>query len=117
MLFPIATPIFFSPKSKAMTFVLGRLFDEGAIKRFKKRSSFTQFDSILIDPPRKGFPALADWIKACKPKQLIYVSCNAATMARDLQALEGKFTIDKMILVDLFPSTYHFETVACLSFK
>ena len=93
------------------------LFDEGAVKRFKKHSSFTQFDSILIDPPRKGFPALADWIKACKPKQLIYVSCNAATMARDLQTLEGKFTIDKMTLVDLFPSTYHFETVACLSFK
>jgi tRNA/tmRNA/rRNA uracil-C5-methylase (TrmA/RlmC/RlmD family) len=38
-------------------------------------------------------------------------------MARDLQKLEGKFTIDKIILVDLFPSTYHFETVACLSFK
>ena len=93
------------------------LFDEGALKRFKKISSFTQFDSVLIDPPRKGFPALADWIKSCKPKQLIYVSCNAATMARDLQSLEGKFTIDKVILVDLFPSTYHFETVACLSFK
>ncbi len=93
------------------------LFDEGALKQFKKLSSFTQFDSVLIDPPRKGFPALTYWMKACKPKQLIYVSCNAATMARDLQALEGKFTIDKMILVDLFPSTYHFETVACLSFK
>ena len=93
------------------------LFDEGALKRFKKLSSFTQFDSVLIDPPRKGFPALSDWVKSCKPKQLVYVSCNAATMARDLQKLEGKFTIDKMILVDLFPSTYHFETVACLSFK
>ena len=93
------------------------LFDEGALKRFKKLSSFTQFDSVLIDPPRKGFPELNNWIKSCKPKQLVYVSCNAATMARDLQKLEGKFTIDKIILVDLFPSTYHFETVACLSFK
>ena len=93
------------------------LFDEGALKRFKKLSSSTQFDSVLIDPPRKGFPALGDWVKSCKPKQLVYVSCNAATMARDLQKLEGKFTIDKVILVDLFPSTYHFETVVCLSFK
>ena len=93
------------------------LFDEGALKRFKKLSVIKQFDSVLIDPPRKGFPALNDWVKACKPKQLIYVSCNAATMARDLRALEGKFTIDKLLLVDLFPSTYHFESVACLSFK
>ena len=93
------------------------LFDEGGLNRFKKLSSFTQFDSVLIDPPRKGFPELNNWIKSCKPKQLVYVSCNAATMARDLQKLEGKFTIDKIILVDLFPSTYHFETVACLSFK
>ena len=93
------------------------LFDEGALKRFKKLSAVTQFDGVLIDPPRKGFPALGDWVKACKPKKLIYVSCNAATMARDLCALEGKFKIDKLLLVDLFPSTYHFETVACLSFK
>ncbi|MDB2409960.1 hypothetical protein N9W57_04975 [Pseudomonadales bacterium] len=93
------------------------LFDEGALKRFKRLSEVTQFDSVLLDPPRKGFPALAEWVKLCKPKQLIYVSCNAATMARDLSTLEGKFTIDKLLLVDMFPSTYHFETVACLSFK
>ena len=93
------------------------LFDEAALKRFKKLSAATQFDGVLIDPPRKGFTALGDWVKAIKPKKLIYVSCNAATMARDLRALEGKFTIDKLLLVDLFPSTYHFEAVACLSFK
>lgn len=93
------------------------LFDEGALKRFKRLSEVTQFDSMLLDPPRKGFPALAEWVRLCKPKQLIYVSCNAATMARDLSTLEGKFTIDKLLLVDMFPSTYHFETVACLSFK
>lgn len=92
------------------------LFSDNALKLFKRRVDIKRFDMLLLDPPRKGFPALAEWVRQCKPKRLIYVSCNAATMARDLANLEGKFTIDKVMLVDLFPSTYHFETVACLSF-
>lgn len=92
------------------------LFSDRALIQFKNKIKETQFDTMLVDPPRKGFPALNQWIKQCKPKQLIYVSCNAATMARDLRTLECKFKIDKVLLVDLFPSSYHFETVACISF-
>lgn len=92
------------------------LFGDRALIQFKNKIKETQFDILLVDPPRKGFPALSQWVKQCKPKQLIYVSCNAATMARDLRTLEGKYKIDKLMLVDLFPSSYHFETVACVSF-
>jgi 23S rRNA (uracil1939-C5)-methyltransferase len=92
------------------------LFDDTALKQFKKQNKAKAFDKILLDPPRKGFPALADWVKQYKPKHLIYVSCNAATMARDLQSLECRFSIDKILLLDLFPASYHFETVDCISF-
>jgi len=92
------------------------LFDDTALKQFKKQNKAKAFDKILLDPPRKGFPALADWVKQYKPKHLIYVSCNAATMARDLQSLDCRFSIDKILLLDLFPASYHFETVACISF-
>lgn len=92
------------------------LFDDNALKQFKKQSKAKAFDIVLLDPPRKGFPALADWVKQYKPKHLIYVSCNAATMARDLGSLDCRFSIDKMLLLDLFPASYHFETVVCISF-
>jgi tRNA/tmRNA/rRNA uracil-C5-methylase (TrmA/RlmC/RlmD family) len=72
---------------------------------------------MLVDPPRKGFPALNDWVNKLKPKRLIYVSCNPASLAADVQSLTGKFKLSHLSLLDMFPSTYHFETVATLDFK
>lgn len=108
------------------------LFDDAAFGQFKHQLkqrdlkteageesiplTVSSFDIMLVDPPRKGFAQLNAWVNGCKPKTLIYVSCNAATMARDLQSLDKKFTIKEVQLMDLFPSTYHFETAACLTF-
>lgn len=93
------------------------LYDESALSSFGRRESSKAFDLVLLDPPRKGFSALPEWVARYKPRQLIYVSCNAATLVRDVKALHGKFAITDMALVDLFPGTHHFETLVRLEFR
>jgi 23S rRNA (uracil1939-C5)-methyltransferase len=93
------------------------LFDISALASLARREAIKNFDLMIVDPPRKGFAALAPWVQKFKPKQLIYVSCNAATMARDLKTLQGKYSISDICLMDLFPATYHFETMVRIEFK
>jgi len=92
------------------------LFADTALKNFQKNCSQEQFEILLVDPPRKGFPALNTWVHHYRPKLLLYISCNAATMVRDLMNLERKCSIKHVELLDLFPSTYHFETLCVLAF-
>lgn len=92
------------------------LFDEQALSQFKKRTSLKKVDVMLVDPPRKGFPNLADWVACYKPDVLVYISCNAATMARDLKNLSGRYSIEHLQLLDMFPATKHFETLAVIKF-
>ena len=91
------------------------LFAETALRTFRARCRHRQFDVLLVDPPRKGFPALPAWIKAFGPKRLIYVSCNAATMVRDIQKLGDAARIEHVSLIDLFPGTQHYETLAVVT--
>ncbi|MDN4502756.1 hypothetical protein QX776_10090 [Alteromonadaceae bacterium BrNp21-10] len=93
------------------------LFAEDALKKFQSKCKDKHFDALIVDPPRKGFSALSQWVKKYKPKLLVYVSCNAATMARDLANLSTPFTMETVELLDLFPSTYHFETISFVRFK
>lgn len=93
------------------------LFDAKSLTSFARREARDSFDLVIVDPPRKGFPGLADWVQKYKPKQLIYVSCNATTMARDIKNLQGKFAITHASLLDLFPATYHFESMLRIEFK
>jgi 23S rRNA (uracil1939-C5)-methyltransferase len=103
--------------NEVLNFVHLDLFSDSALRTFKARSELPQYDLLLVDPPRKGFPDLALWVKAFKPKKLIYVSCNAATMVRDLQQLTGKYSLDHIELLDLFPGTYHYETLVTVTFS
>ncbi len=107
----------FSTENTHKDFIRLDLFDDNCMRAFQAQCKQKNFDTIVLDPPRKGFPGLSKWVKKFKPKNLIYVSCNTATMARDLENLESKYTVERIVLMDLFPSTYHFETVAYLSFK
>ncbi len=93
------------------------LFDPESLVSLRRRMTDETFELLIVDPPRKGFPALAQWVQSYKPVQLIYVSCNAATMVRDLKTLQGKYTITDICLLDLFPSTYHYETMVRVEFK
>jgi tRNA/tmRNA/rRNA uracil-C5-methylase (TrmA/RlmC/RlmD family) len=73
--------------------------------------------SVMVDPPRRGCAAslIAD-LRAARPRQLIYVSCHPATLARDLKRLcgEGAFRVDSVTPLDMFPQTQHVECVADL---
>lgn len=76
-------------------------------------------DCIVVDPPRKGCDeALLETIIKMKPKRVVYVSCNPATLARDLRILEdGGFKTIQVQPVDMFPHTNHVETVALIELK
>ncbi|OFN53612.1 23S rRNA (uracil-5-)-methyltransferase RumA [Streptococcus sp. HMSC034B05] len=74
-------------------------------------------DVILVDPPRKGLTeSFIESSVSMEPKKIIYISCNPATMARDIKLYqELGYKLKKVQPVDLFPQTHHVETVALLS--
>lgn len=74
-------------------------------------------DFLLLDPPRTGAENKdIAGILALRPKQISYVSCDPATLARDLKKLiAGGYSLDSVAAFDMFPQTHHVETVARLS--
>lgn len=76
-------------------------------------------DVLVVDPPRKGCDdALLQTIIEMKPKKVVYVSCNPATLARDLRVLEdGGYTTVEVQPVDMFPHTTHVECISQLILK
>ncbi len=75
-------------------------------------------DVTVIDPPRKGLDDLAiETLIKTNSKKIVYVSCNPATLARDLKKLSENYIIEKVQPVDMFPQTSHVETVCLLNRK
>ena len=75
-------------------------------------------DVIVVDPPRKGLDRnTIENIKKIKPKKAIYISCNPATLVRDLSYLEEQYEIKEIQPVDMFPFTSHVECVSVLQLK
>ncbi|WP_125708498.1 23S rRNA (uracil(1939)-C(5))-methyltransferase RlmD [Companilactobacillus zhongbaensis] len=75
-------------------------------------------DVLMVDPPRKGLASsLIDSIVNIKPKKIVYVSCNPATLARDIKALSDAYQADSTTPVDMFPMTNHIESVTSLKLK
>lgn len=74
-------------------------------------------DLLVVDPPRKGLEGqFIDAVLEMKPSKMVYVSCNPATLARDLALLaEGGYNVEKIQPVDLFPQTNHVESVTLLT--
>lgn len=72
---------------------------------------------LVLDPPRKGVDLkVVESVIMSKPSKIVYVSCNPATLARDLKLIcEGGFEIDEVSPFDMFPQTSHVETVVCLT--
>lgn len=75
-------------------------------------------DVVFVDPPRKGCDKTAlETLMQIKPKKIVYVSCNPATLARDLKILEEVYELKEISICDMFPFTHHIETVTLLTLK
>lgn len=74
-------------------------------------------DVICVDPPRKGLaPEVVDAVASMQPRRVVYVSCDPATLARDVKRFEARgYLARRAAAVDLFPGTAHVETVVLLS--
>lgn len=88
---------------------------EEVLPRFPEKRA----DVIVVDPPRKGCDrTLLETILEMQPEKVVYVSCDPATLARDLKVLcEGGYELKKVRAVDMFPMTVHVETVVRLQRK
>lgn len=89
-------------------------FLEGDIKdvlpRLKQKP-----EVMIIDPPRVGMHKdVVQQVIAIRPRKIVYVSCNPATLARDLELLAHKYEVSQIQPIDMFPHTYHIESLALL---
>ncbi len=94
-----------------ISFILGKVEDKiSEIKDY--------YDTIIVDPPRSGLDKKTiEVLLKMKPTNLIYVSCDQVTFARDINLLSSIYQIDFIKLFDMFPNTYHVESVCLLSRK
>ena len=73
------------------------------------------FDVVIMDPPRKGStPEFLNALLKIKPKKIIYISCEPSTLSRDLEYLKKQYDIKVVQPVDMFPRSFHVETIVCL---
>lgn len=90
---------------------------ENKLPKFIKEKDVNS-DVVFIDPPRKGCDKTAvDTLIKISPQRIVYVSCNPATLARDLKLFEEKYEIKKIAICDMFPFTSHVECVSVLNLK
>ncbi|MEF2230896.1 MAG: 23S rRNA (uracil(1939)-C(5))-methyltransferase RlmD [Pseudodesulfovibrio sp.] len=72
-------------------------------------------DVVVVDPPRSGMsPKMAEAVLALAPEKILAVSCDPATLARDVDRLSDAYELKRACAVDLFPHTHHIETVVLL---
>jgi len=84
----------------------------------RDRSAIPRPDLIVLDPPRAGVhPDVIDELIRLAPRQMIYVSCKPSTQARDLARLRERYHIERIQPVDMFPQTFHIESVVDLRRK
>ena len=97
------------------------LFFAGDMKDMLTQDFINQYgrpDVIITDPPRAGMHQdVVDVILFAEPKRIVYVSCNPATQARDLQLLDAKYKVKAVQPLDMFPHTHHVENVVLLELK
>lgn len=75
-------------------------------------------DFILADPPRAGLGSSAvARLLEISPKKIVIVACDPTTLARDLSALKERYEIERLVMADLFPQTFHIETIAALKLR
>ena len=105
-------------KNAGLNGIANAFFFAGDIRELLTESFFLRHgypDVLITDPPRTGMHE--DVVKAileAAPGRIVYVSCNPATQARDIQLLSGRYRVERCQPVDMFPYTHHVENVALL---
>jgi len=96
--------------------VNGCRFESADVNQIKLKSLPFKCNSLLLNPPRSGCgPRVIEQICGLKPSSIVYVSCNPATLARDLKLMcEGGYHLDRIQPLDMFPQTCHIETIVRL---
>lgn len=80
-----------------------------------KNVKIKELDVVVVDPPRSGLDIKTiNYLKELECKKIVYVSCDPMTLARDLKLLNDEYEVKDICLVDMFPNTYHVETVVKL---
>ena len=75
-------------------------------------------DFVVTDPPRAGMhEKVVEQLLKIQPKKIVYISCNPATQARDLQLLDSLYEVKAVQPVDMFPHTHHVENIVLLKLK
>ena len=84
-------------------------FNDAFIEKYGKA------DVVITDPPRDGMhkDVVAQLLKLA-PKRIVYISCNSATQARDIELMKDHYSVVKSQAVDMFPQTHHVENVVLL---
>ncbi|OGP15463.1 MAG: 23S rRNA (uracil-5-)-methyltransferase RumA [Deltaproteobacteria bacterium GWA2_54_12] len=76
------------------------------------------FDVLILDPPRGGEPQIAQSLSAVRPARIVYISCSPPTLSRDIHQLTGLgYIVSRAVLVDMFPQTYHIESILGLELR
>jgi len=84
----------------------------------EKYRAHEKFDVIILDPPRPGLTGdVMKKVLGLSAKRIVYISCNPATLARDLKKLSEMYNLDSLRMIDFFPNTYHVEALAFLSLR
>lgn len=87
---------------------------EGAVE--ERLAGTLPADLVIVNPPRTGLhEAVPEQLKEHPPERIVYVSCDPATLARDLERLRPRFSLERLLAFDLFPQTAHVEVVAVLA--
>lgn len=96
---------------KNATYLLGK-----AEQKIEEIVNKKQIDALFIDPPRKGCDrTFLDTVLQVEPERIVYISCNSATLGRDLKILSEKYTIGSVTPYNMFSKTYHVECVVLLT--
>lgn len=95
-----------------------RFYEDDAGDYLVKNKDIQKVDVVFVDPPRKGLSEkFINTLLKVKPERLIYISCDPATLSRDLKILTSIYDITDFEALDMFPRTAHVESITSLSLK
>jgi 23S rRNA (uracil1939-C5)-methyltransferase len=89
---------------------------QGTVEDVLKHWEREKPDLVVLDPPRTGCKTILNQVTKLKPKKIVYVSCEPATLSRDLHLFsESRYQLHGLSIIDMFPQTYHMEVVGLLT--